>query len=133
MRIFFKNISNKKLIRFLKKKWEPLSTRGAFGYIARNCYLLMYPLLLFFWLNHIDKTWVIILFFLHKIDLVCQLNNDLKFLHPEVLHPTLKRYDSHYNSKFTYDLEEELKSLYEVNVENNIETKLQKNLLKALS
>jgi hypothetical protein len=51
-------------------------------------------------------------------------------LHPEVLHPTMKRYDSKYNSKFTYDLEEELKSLYEVNSEESIETKIQQNLSK---
>lgn len=126
---FLKN-RKRKALKFMKKAWKFATQKGIMGYLWTHSYFFLYPIAFSFWIKHLDKTWVFYNF-IEKKKKFFQLKNDLKYLHPEVLHPTMKRYDSKHNSKFTFDLEEELKSLYVVHLDESIETKLQQNLSRA--
>ena len=58
--MLFRNFKFKKIIPFLKKKWKPFAMAEYvfMRYCVKNFYIVIYPLLLFIWLGHINVTWV---------------------------------------------------------------------------
>ncbi|KAL4511755.1 hypothetical protein ABPG72_012600 [Tetrahymena utriculariae] len=88
---------------FLKKKLK--FSRKAVVYSL----FLIYPITYVFWCYKMNELW---------------FKNNLRFLHPEIFHPSLKRYDEILNKRNNPLVAEEIQELNSFDPSNRVDTVL---------